>query len=322
MMKRRRFTAAMLAAPIWPSWSLAQSGPYPNRPVKLVVPFPPGSAGDLVSRMLASKLQAGLGQPVVLEHKPGAAGNIAAEFVARAPADGYTLLSATSAIVITPWLQKAPIDPAIDLLPLSQTIAGSYVLLVNPSFPARTFPEFLEVARKNPGKFSYASYGNGSGTHLAMELLKVRAGLFITHVPYRGAAPAMHDLIGGRVEMAFDTTLTAIPQIRAGKVRAIALGGPTTYDVLPGVPTIAQTFAGFDTDGWQGIFAPVGTPQDIARRLCQEIAKAMQSPDVTTRLNELGFQSIGGTQQSFTVLVAAEHARYGQLIRERGIRPD
>ncbi len=322
MMKRRRLAAASLAAWMCPAWALAQTAAYPNRPVKLVVPFPPGSAADLVSRLLAGKMQTSMGQPFVLDYKPGAAGNIAAEFVARAPADGYTLLSATSGIAITPWLQKAPVNPVTDLLPLSQTIAGSYVLLVHPSFPATTIGEFLDVVRRNPGKFSYASYGNGSGTHLAMELLKVRAGLFITHVPYRGAAPAMNDLMGGQVEMSFDTTVAAIPQIRAGKVRAIALGGPATYDVLPGVPTLAKSFEGFDTDGWQGIFAPLGTPRDVTGRLEAEIAKAMQAPDVTARLNELGFQSVGSTQTAFTTLVAAEHARYGRLIRERGIKSD
>lgn len=321
-MKRRRLAAASLAAWMCPAWALAQTAAYPNRPVKLVVPFPPGSAADLVSRLLAGKMQTSMGQPFVLDYKPGAAGNIAAEFVARAPADGYTLLSATSGIAITPWLQKAPVNPVTDLLPLSQTIAGSYVLLVHPSFPATTIGEFLDVVRRNPGKFSYASYGNGSGTHLAMELLKVRAGLFITHVPYRGAAPAMNDLMGGQVEMSFDTTVAAIPQIRAGKVRAIALGGPATYDVLPGVPTLAKSFEGFDTDGWQGIFAPLGTPRDVTGRLEAEIAKAMQAPDVTARLNELGFQSVGSTQTAFTTLVAAEHARYGRLIRERGIKSD
>lgn len=321
-MLRRRFAATLLGAPFALTVGFAQTAAYPVKPVKLVVPFPPGSTADTVARMLSNKLQASLGQPVIIDNKPGATGNIAAEFVVRSPADGYTLLSTTSSVVITPWLQNTPFDPLKDLLPLSQTVAGSYVLLVHPSFPAKTLAEFIEVVKKNPGRYSYASYGNGSGPHLAMELLKRRTGLFITHVPYRGAAWAMQDLMGGQVEMSFDTTVAAIPQVRAGKVRAIALGGPSTYEVLPGVPTIAATFPGFETDGWQGIFAPAGIPRDIAMRLSTEVAMAMRAPDVVARLKELGFRSVASTQQTFAALVAADHERYGKLIRDRGIRGD
>ena len=191
MINRRQVTGALLAAAMCSTAVRAQTGAFPLRPVKLVVPFPPGSAGDTVARMLSVKLQSSLGQPVVIENRPGATGNIAAESVVRAPADGYTLLSATSSMVITPWLQKTPFDLLKDLQPVSQTVAGSYVLLVHPGFPARTLAEFIDAVKKSPGRFSYASYGNGSGPHLAMELLKGRSGLFILHVPYRGAAPAM-----------------------------------------------------------------------------------------------------------------------------------
>jgi tripartite-type tricarboxylate transporter receptor subunit TctC len=320
-MQRRRFTTAIAAAIAWPAWVRAQAG-FPGKPVRLVVAFPPGSTGDLVARMVAAKLQENMGQPVVVDNRPGATGNIAAEAVVRSPADGYTLLSTSSALAIVPWLQKMPFDVQKELLPLSQTIAGSYVLVVHPSFPARNLAEFIALVKKNPGRYSYASYGNGSGPHLAMELLKAQAGLFITHVPYRGAAPAMHDLIGGQVEMSFDTTVATLAHIRAGKIRAIALGGQATYDILPGVPTIAQTFAGFDTDGWQGIFAPAGTPREVAQKLSAEIGRAMRAPDVSGKLKDLGFKAVGSDLQAFGSYFAAEHARYGKLIAERGIKGD
>lgn len=319
-MQRRHF-AALLAATAWPALSPAQAA-FPSKPIRLVVAFPPGSAGDLVARMVSTKLQENLGQPVVVDNRPGATGNIAAEAVVRAPADGYTLLSTSSALAIVPWLQKMPFDPLKDLLPLSQTIAGSYVLVVHPSFPARNLAEFLALVKKSPGRFMYASYGNGSGPHLAMELLKARAGLFVTHVPYRGAAPALQDLLGGQVDMAFDTTVATLAHIRAGKLRAIALGGPATYDILPGVPTIAQTYAGFDTDGWQALFAPAGTPRELAQKLSAEIARAVRAPEVTGKLKELGFQAVGSNLQAFSTYFAAEHARYGKLIAERGIKGD
>ena len=300
----------------------AANSDFPSRLIRIVVPFPPGSAGDTVGRILALKMQAALSQPVIVDNKPGAAGNIAADSVVRAPADGYTLLSSTSSIVIAPWLQKMSFDPLKDLMPLSQTVAGSYVLLVNPRFPASSLTEFIATVKRGPGKYSYASYGIGSGPHLAMELLKSRTGLFVVHIPYRGAAQAMQDLVAGQVDMAFDTTFAAIPQIRAGKVRAIALGGPSAYDVLPGIPTIAQTLPGFDTDGWQGLFAPSGTPADVAARLTAEIAHAVQSADVAVRFRELGFQTIGSSSKSFATLIAADFARYGKLVRERGIRDE
>jgi len=301
---------------------LPAAAQYPVRPVKIIVPFPPGSTGDLVPRAIAQRLQQSTGQPFVLESRPGAAGNIATEFVAKAAPDGYTLLTNSVAIAITPHLTKPAFDLQKDLIPLSQTIAGSYVLIAHPSFPANTLKEFIDEVKKNPGRHNYGSYGIGSGPHLAMELFKSAAGLEVQHVPFKGAAPAMQELQAGRVQFAFDTTVASIPHIRGGRIKAIALGGLRTCDVLPGVPTIAQTFAGFDTDGWQGFFAPAGTPSEVVQKLSAEIVRAVRSPEFVKQMKDLGFEAVGNTPEQFSALVQSEYSRYGRVIREHGIKAE
>jgi len=315
-----RATAAALALLV-SAFAAAQPS-YPSRPIRVVVPFPPGSAADSVPRTLAQAVQVALGQPLVIDNRPGAAGAIGADAVAKAAPDGYTLLSHVSSITINPQLVKAPFDVLKDLQPVTQTVSGSYVLVVQPSFPANDLREFIDHVRKNPGRFNYASYGSGSGPHLAMELLKAQAQLFIVHVPFRGAAPAMQELLSGRIDMAFDTTVAAIPHIRAGRLKAIAVGGPMPLGALPGVMPIAHTFAGFDTDGWQGIFVPAGTPPQIVARLNAELVKAIRAPEFVRSMADLGFVAVGSTPQQFGALVHADHDRWGRLIRERGIRPD
>ncbi|MES2939479.1 MAG: tripartite tricarboxylate transporter substrate-binding protein [Pseudomonadota bacterium] len=318
-MRRRSFlggAAVSLAAPA----VLAQS--WPARPIRVVVPLPPGSAADAVPRAIALRLQAALGVPCVIENKPGAAGAIGADTVAKAPPDGYTLLSHTSAIVIQPHLRPAPYDVLRDFAPIAQTIAGSYVLVAQPSFPANNLREFIATVRRAPGRYSYGSYGSGSGPHLAMELLKRDAGLFILHVPFRGAAPALQELLAGRLDMAFDTTFAAVPHIRAGRLKAIALGGPRAVDALPGVGTVAQLYPGFDTDGWQGFFAPAGMPGDIVRTLADGIAKALRDPELAATITDLGFRPVGNTPEQFAAVVRADHDKWGRVVRERRIRAD
>jgi tripartite-type tricarboxylate transporter receptor subunit TctC len=295
---------------------------YPSRLIRVIVPFPPGSTADLVTRVLAQKVQASVGQTVIVDNRPGAAGAIGADAVAKSAADGYTVLSHASTIVIQPHLVKTPYDLLRDLVPVTQTIAGSYVLVAHPSFPAGSLGEWIEVVRRNPGRFNYASYGSGSGPHLAMEMLKQLAGLFIVHVPFRGAAPAMQELLAGRVEMAFDTTVAALPHIRAGKLKAIAVGGPKPVDALRGVPTVASVYPGFDSDGWQGLFVPAGTPAPVAARLNAEFVKAVHSAEFVRQMSDLGFSAVGSAATEFAAFVRGEHERYGKLIRERKIRPD
>jgi tripartite-type tricarboxylate transporter receptor subunit TctC len=317
------FTATLalcaLAAGLAPA---AQAQTFPSKPIRVVVPFPPGSTGDLVPRTLGQKVQAAVGQPVVIDNRPGAAGAIGADAVAKAAPDGHTVLSHAVTITINPHLVKAPYDLLKDLVPVTQTIAGSYVLVVQPSFPADDLRQLIEVVKKNPGRFNYGSYGSGSGPHLAMEMLKAQAGLFIVHVPFRGAAPAMQELLAGRLEMAFDTSVAVIPHIRAGKLKAIAVGGPRPVDALPGVPTVASLLPGFDSDGWQGLFVPAGTPPEVVARLNAEFAKAVRAPDFVKQMADLGFTAVGSSQAEFAAFVRAEYEKYGRVIRERGIRPD
>lgn len=317
---RRHLLALAAMATLGPGAARAQG--YPSRPIRIVVPFPPGSAGDTIPRALAQKVQASIGQPLVIDNRPGAAGVIGADAVAKAAPDGYTLLSHVSTVVINPHLMKTPYDALKDLVPVTQTVSGSYVLVVQPSFPANNLREWIEHVRRHPGRFNYASYGSGSGPHLAMEMLKAQAGLFIVHVPFRGAAPAMQELLAGRIEMAFDTTVAALAHIRSGKLKAIAVGGPRPVDALPGVPTVAQTFPGFDSDGWQGLFAPAGTPPEVVARLNDEFTKAVQAPDFVKQMADLGFAAVGSRAAAFAALVKADYNKYEHLIRERGIKPD
>lgn len=322
-MSLRRCIARLLGAALVAVAAVPPASAQPSAaPIRIVVPFPPGSIGDTVPRTLALRLQAALGQPVIVDNRPGAAGSLGADVVAKAAADGRTLLSTTSTVTIQPHLGKPPFNVLTDLVPVSETVAGSYVLVVQPSFPAATLREFIELVRRNPGRFNYASYGTGSGPHLAMELLKERAGLFIVHVPFRGAAPAMQELLAGRVEMAFDTTAAALPQIRAGKLKAIAVGGPKAVDALFGVPTVASVYPGFDTDGWQGVFAPAGTPREQVLRLQAEIAKAVHAPEFARAMADVGFSVVGSSSDAFAARVRSEHEKWGRLIRERHIQPD
>ena len=315
-LKRRALLGWLATAAAAPA---ARAQGWPARRVRIVVPFPPGSAADAIPRRIALGLQHLLHTPCVVDNRPGAGGAIGADAVARAAPDGYTLLSHTSGITIQPHLAPAPFDPLRDLVPVTQTIAGSYLLVAPPSFPARDLREFVAAVRAAPGKYSYGSHGTGSGPHLAMELLKVRAGLFAVHVPYRGAAPALHDLLAGRLDFAFDTSFATLPHIRAGRLRALAVGGPQPLEVLPGVAPVAALYPGFDTDGWQGLFAPSGTPADIVQRLAQATAQALADPALVQQVRELGFRVVGSSPAAFAEVVRSDFEKWGRIVRERGI---
>lgn len=318
--QRRRLLTLAAMASLGPQSARAQT--YPSRPVRVVVPFPPGSAGDGVPRALAQRVQASIGQPLVIDNRPGAAGVIGTDAVVKAPPDGYTILSHAVTFVITPHLVKAPYDPLRDLVPVTQTVSGSYVLVVQPSFPASTLGEWVQHVRRNPGRFNYASYGSGSGPHLAMEMLKQQAGLFIVHVPFRGAAPAMQEMLAGRIEMAFDTTIAALPHIRSGRLKAIAVGGPRPVVALPGIATVASTYPGFDSDGWQGVFAPAGTPPEVVERLSKEFTMAARAPEFVRQMEDSGFSVVASSPKDFSAFVKSEYEKFGRLIRERRIQPD
>lgn len=317
-MKRRHLlaAAAAFAAPA------LRAQAWPARPIRIVVPFPPGAAADTIPRRIAQRMEATLGTSCVIENRPGAAGAIGADLVAKADPDGYTFLSATSGMTILPHMGNPPFDVLRDFVPVGQTIAGSYVLVTTPSFPASDLRQWVEQVRRAPGRYSYGSHGSGSGPHLAMELLKAEAGLYILHVPFRGAAASLQDLLAGRLDMAFDTTFAAVPHIRAGRLKAIAVGGPRAVDALPGVARVADLFPGFDTDGWQGFFAPAGMLPEIVRRVSEASGQALRDPELARQIGDLGFRPVGNTPEQFAALVRSDHAKWGRVVRERGIQPD
>lgn len=288
----------------------------------MVIPFVPGGPADLMGRAIGAKLRDSMGQPVVIDNRPGAAGVVASELVVRSAPDGYTVLYAVSTITVSPWVQKLSFDTEKDLTPVTQTTATSYVLVTTPKFPANSFEEFLAYVKAQPGRLTYGSYGPGSGPHITTEILMKLAGLNITHVPYKGSAPMLTDLIGGQINLAFDTTSSIVPYTSSGRLKALAIAGPLPIDLLPGVPTIAQTYPGFDTDAWQGVFVPAGTPKDIVAKLHAEIVKAIHLPDVAKLISDRGFRLVGSSPAQFSAYVKAELWKYEKVIRENNIRAE
>jgi tripartite-type tricarboxylate transporter receptor subunit TctC len=297
---------------------------YPSRPIKIVVTIPPGGAPDIAARILAERLTPALGQPVVVENRPGANGNTAAGEVARSGADGYTLLlGADSLIAINPHLYaRMPIDTLKDLTPVASLVSNQFVLSVNPSLPVKTLPEFIEYARRANPPLAYASGGNGSQHQLTMEMLKQRAGINLLHVPYRGGAPATTATVAGEVAAMFAGTSTA-PQIRAGRLRALAVAGARRSFAFPDLPTISEFYPGFENSIWLGLFGPAGLPEEVLARLRAEIRKVLSSQEAKEKLNGAGsLEPFITTPEEFAALIRRDYERFGRLIKEVGIKAD
>ena len=317
---RPRFLVALFAALLCHG-ALAQ---YPSRPIRLLVPFPPGGGPDIVGRILAPKLSDALGQPVVVENRVGGNGNVAGEAVARSPADGHTLLLGNDSLfVINPHLYKQmPFDPLKDLVPVASLVSNGFFMAVNPSVPAQTFQEFIEYARRANPPLQYASGGNGSQHHLTMERLKARTGISMLHVPYKGGAPATTATVAGEVAVMMSGTSTA-PQIKAGRLRALAFTGPLRSRVLPEVPAIAEFYPDFVMVQWYGLFAPAGTPESVVARLRTEADKALMLIEVKERLsNAGGVEPWITTPEEFAVELRSQFATYGKLVKELGAKID
>ena len=297
---------------------------WPTRPLRMVVPFPPGGIADIAARAIGAEMGRDLGQPVVVENRPGAGGNVGAEAVAKSAPDGYTVLYAVaSAFTANPHLYgKMPFDPLRDLVPVTETVMGGMVLLVRPEFQAANLRDWLARVQANPGRLSYASYGNGSFPHLNMELLKFMTGTHVVHIPYRGAAPAMQDLLGGQVDMMFDQSATAIPQIRAGKVKPLAVNTPQRLAALPDVPTIAEVLRGFDGSGWQGLWVPAGTPPAVLQRLNQSAVRALAVTEVRKRFTDAGLEVVGSSPDQVRVKVERESIKWKDVIDFARIKID
>jgi tripartite-type tricarboxylate transporter receptor subunit TctC len=322
-MSPARVAAAALAAALL-AFSVLAWGQYPARPVRIVVTIPPGGAPDLTARIVGEKIAPALGQPVVIENRPGSNGNIAAELVAKSPADGYMLLlGADSLLAINPHVySRMPIDMQRDLVPVASLVSNMFVLSVNPSLPVKTFQEFIEYARKANPPLHYASGGNGSQHQFMMEALKQRAGIDLVHVPYKGGAPATTATVAGEVAAMFAGTSTA-PQIKAGRLRALAVTGAKRSDLFPELPAIGEVYPGYEMTIWLGLFAPAGTPEPVLARLRDEIAKALASPDVKDKLNNAGgLQPLATSPAEFAALIRRDYDKYGKLVRDIGVKVD
>jgi tripartite-type tricarboxylate transporter receptor subunit TctC len=325
-MKRRSLinAIALSCVAVMNNPTIAQEN-WPSKPVKVIVPFPAGGTTDIVTRLVADELGRSLKQPFIIENKAGANGNIGSAEAARSMPDGYTLLATgIGSHAINPGLYpKMPFDAMNDFVHISQYMAGPNVLVVSPSFPAKSLKEFVALAKSQPGKLNYASSGNGSSGHLAMELLKVKAGIFLTHIPYRGGSPALTDVIGGSVPAMFINQDVALQHVKAGKLRAIGVASLERNPLFPDVPTLAeQGFPGFAAVSWIGLSAPKGTPAPISQRLSSEIQKALQSTEIKSRLEAQGFKVVGSTPSQYTDFIRSETERWGQVIKTQGIRLD
>lgn len=289
---------------------------YPDRPIHLVIPFPPGGAVDIVGRVIAPKLQAALGQSVIVDNRPGANGTIGVDFVSKAKPDGYTvLLSALGAITIIPHAQKVGYDPLADLVPVTQAVSLTLAWVAKPTHPQATFADVVKTAQG--GKMLTAgTSGIGSPNHLAIEELNKMAGTHITHVPYRGEGPALSDLLGGQIDMVVTTVVAAAPFLKSGQIVALSQGGTARADSLPNVPTVAEAgIKGYEADAWQGFFLPAKTPAPIVQRLQAELAKILHDPQTQAFLKDRGTDPVGNSSAEFAAHVRSESERYGQLAK-------
>ena len=308
----------------WTMTAQAQSAVWPAKPLRMLVAFPPGGPTDLVSRVIAQRLSEQLGQPVLIDNKPGAGGNIAAEMAANAPADGYTLFYNTSAIVIGPALySKVNYDPVKDFAPVVLTAAVPMVLVTHPALPVRSAKDFIEYARSKPGQLNYGSSGTGTITHLASAMMSAQLGLQTQHVPYKGSAPALVDLAAGQTQFMIDTMNTVLPYVRDGRLRGLAVSSLKRSSVLPELPTLHESgMNGFDAAAWQGVVVPAATPPDIVQRLNVELNKALAHPDVRAKLALQGADPIGGSVADYAAYIRSELPRWSKAVKDSGARAD
>jgi tripartite-type tricarboxylate transporter receptor subunit TctC len=321
---RRRFLRLAAGAAALPAVSrFAWAQAYPTRPVRLVVGFPAGQTADIVARFMGQWLSGRLGQPVVIDNRPGASSNTATELVVRSPPDGYTLLSVNSSNLINETLyDKLPYDFLRDIAPVAGFIRTPLVMEVNPSFPAKTVPEFIAYAKANPGKINMATGGTGNSTHVTGELFKMMAGVNLLVVPYRGSPPALTDLLAGQVQVMFDLMSTSLEYIRAGKLRALAVTTATRTEALPDIPTIGEFVPGYEASAIGGLGAPKGTPADIIDKLNREINAGLSDPKIKARFADLGLAPLARSPAEFAKLVLDETEKWGKVVKFANIKPE
>lgn len=311
---------ALLAGALVPATANAQA--WPSRPVRLVVPFAAGGNTDAIGRIAADRLGAALGQPFLVENRVGASGAIAAEFVAKSPPDGYTLfVGATPNILVVPLVNKVNYDGQKDFVPVAIVATNPFVLGIHPSIPARTLREFVDYVKARPGQLNYGSGGTGSIGHLSGTLLLSRAGVSMTHIPYKGGAPAVADLVGGQIQMYFGNASELIPHMRAGKVTVLGVSSAKRAREVPEVPSIAETYPGFHTYTWNGLFAPVGTPRAIVERVAHEVVRMVKDPVVVDRIHKIGSDPSGVALEELADLIRKELPMWVEAVKAAGIRP-
>ncbi len=317
-MKKRNFTLSVLAALATLASPAVLAQAYPTKPIRLVVPFPAGGATDIFARAVSQKLGEKLGTTVVVDNKPGAGGTIGSDLAAKAPADGYTLLLATSSThSIGPSFGKVPYDAVADFTPISHVGNAPSIMLVPNTSPAKTVKEWVDYAKKNPGKLNYASSGNGTVVHLGTEYFKAQANLFLVHIPYRGTALAIPDLVSGKVDVLFDSLPSGLPHVKEGRLRALGITSAKRSALLPDLPAISESVPGYETVTWFGLYGPKGLPAELATRLSNGINQALQDPDVKERLARLGIDPVGGTPAQFAAMANADRAKWKKIITER-----
>lgn len=321
---RRRWIGALLTLAAVQAGRNAWADNYPSRSIRFIVPFTPGAGADTTARIFAQKLSAELGQTVVVENRGGASGTIGTELAAKAAPDGYTwVLGHDPAFTINPHLRKMPYDALKDFAPVSQLTKVPLALVANPDLPAASLKALIEMARKEPGKLTISSSGNGTSGHLAAEVFMSSAGIKLHHVPYRGQAEALTDVIAGRMDLNFSAIANIVPLVKSGKVRVLAIGAPKRFPGLPDVPTVAELgYPGFDVSAWHGVLMPAGSPAAVVNRVNDAISTVLRMPDVSSRLEVLGLEPVGGAPSVLARLLESDSARWGKVIRDAGIRAD
>ena len=317
------FLAALLA-PLTLAPAQAQTT-YPNRPIRVVVPFTAGGPTDAATRIVAPRFSEFLGQPIIIENRGGAGGATGTELVAKSTPDGYTLLHGSiGGLAVSPTLNpKLGYNTLRDLAPISQTVNVAYIVTLHPSVPAKSMKELIALAKARPGKLNYGTGGAGTGPHLAGELLNMMAGVSIVHVPYKGTGPALTALLSGEVDITFDNLLIVLPQIKAGRVRPIAATGDTRSKLMPDLPTIAESgLPGFSASGWYGLLAPVATPKDIVAKLNADFIRALRSPDVNERLNSMAAEPAPGTPEQFAAFIRSETDKWAKVVRATNMKAE
>jgi tripartite-type tricarboxylate transporter receptor subunit TctC len=304
--------------------ALALAQTYPTRQVRIVVPFPPGGTSDILARTIGARLSAPLGQPVVIENRPGAGGNIAADHVAKSAPDGYTLIMGTSSLAISQSLyKKLTYDLVQDFAPITQAVNYTNLLVVHPSAGVKSVDELLKLARAKPGSLSYGTAGNGTPPHMTGELFKAYTSVNIVHIPYKGGAPAIADLIAGQIPMMFDNVPPLLPHVRAGKIQALAVTSLARIAVLPEVPTLHELgLKDFDAVGWNGLLAPAGTPRDIVARLNTEVVRVLRIPEVRDQLTSQGADIVGNSPEQFAAWIRAEVRKWAEVVKVSGAKID